>query len=212
MNKKTLSAILTGIIVILSITIVILVVKIVMRGPKKNDDLASNKDNIIASEDYAQANDVSANEAETNVVPELVARPDKSSTSVNVRSGPGTDYERIGSAYPDCEYIVLEVLNNGWTKMEYDGEDAYISSEYLSYEYRLTLGDGTYSYSEAGNVSGYIAPNEESTTIDTTVSSNNAEDADNPEAGEGADEADAQEAEAADNVETTDNTDGTAEQ
>lgn len=164
MRKQTVSAILTGIIVCLVIAIVILIVKIGMRGPKVEE-----ADMSLASAETTteEETDVTA-EAEVEIEPELIAVPD-TSTSVNVRSGPGVEFDRVGSAYSTSEYVVIEVLGSGWTKIDYDGEEGYISNEFLSYKYRQDKGDGTYIYYDAPEYNG--TESDEAVTDDVSESS-----------------------------------------
>lgn len=145
MNKKTISAILTAIMICLTIAIVVLCIKISLRGPKPLEEEKTDAEIELAEEEIA----ASANQVEETYEAhyDIVAIPNTSS-SVNVRSGPGTDYDRIGSAYSNCEYVVYEILPSGWTKLDYDGQNGYISSEFLEYKQRQDLGDGTYSYDE----------------------------------------------------------------
>ena len=53
--------------------------------------------------------------------------------SLNVRSGPGKDYEAVGKVYRDN---VLEVIGmeNDWFKINYNNTEGYVSSEYMLYE------------------------------------------------------------------------------
>lgn len=145
MNKKTINAILTVVNVVLVIAIILLIVRIGMREPL--DETVENADiseNTVLDEDtYIPEEQQEMEEIPTEKI--LVAVP-LTTSSVNVRSGPGVDFDRIGSAYSDCEYVVIECYENGWTKLEYDGNDGYISSEYLKYRYRETVSDGSYSY------------------------------------------------------------------
>ena len=53
-------------------------------------------------------------------------------TSVNVRSGPGTGYAKLGMYYRGNSVIRIGISDNGWSKISYNGSDAYICSEYLS--------------------------------------------------------------------------------
>lgn len=51
--------------------------------------------------------------------------------NINIRSGPGTDYEIVGSAKSENEYVFLEEKNN-WTKIELEGvSNAWISSDFI---------------------------------------------------------------------------------
>lgn len=53
-------------------------------------------------------------------------------TDVNVRSGPGTEYEKVGRITQGDSVNRVGVGNNGWSKVIYDGKTCYISSKYLS--------------------------------------------------------------------------------
>lgn len=49
---------------------------------------------------------------------------------LNVRTGPGTEYERIGRILPnEAYYIVAE--RDGWYQILYDGSEAFVSGEYV---------------------------------------------------------------------------------
>lgn len=148
--------------VCLTIAIIVLCIKINLRGPKPVEEVASvSADEMVASNGMlGDSNSVSEDGAEDVAFEahfDIVGIPNTTS-SVNVRSGPGTDYERIGSAYSTSEYVVLEILDSGWTKIEYDNQTGYISSEFLEYKRRQDLGDGTYSYDEiTDDISHYKA-------------------------------------------------------
>ncbi|MGL5693482.1 MAG: SH3 domain-containing protein, partial [Peptostreptococcaceae bacterium] len=51
-------------------------------------------------------------------------------TSLNVRSGPGTNYSKIGSVKNNEEVGIISE-SNGWSKIKYSGKVGYVSSEYL---------------------------------------------------------------------------------
>lgn len=53
-------------------------------------------------------------------------------TSVNVRKSASAESDRLGEVSQGQKLEVVEVLQNGWTKVIYEGEEAYIKSEYLS--------------------------------------------------------------------------------
>jgi uncharacterized protein YgiM (DUF1202 family)/endonuclease/exonuclease/phosphatase family metal-dependent hydrolase len=54
-------------------------------------------------------------------------------SDVNVRSGPNTDAEVIGSAKKGSELTIIpqDTLTEGWYQVEFDGQTAYIYSKYL---------------------------------------------------------------------------------
>ena len=55
-------------------------------------------------------------------------------TSLNVRSGPGTEYDKVGLLSTGDEVTRTQSLENGWSKIVYEGEECYVSSQYLSTE------------------------------------------------------------------------------
>lgn len=55
----------------------------------------------------------------------------KVNTLVNVRKSASATADKLGTASVGSVYEVLEVMLNGWTKIDYDGTEAYIKSEFL---------------------------------------------------------------------------------
>ena len=51
--------------------------------------------------------------------------------SLNVRSGPGTNYSKLGTLSKGSKVGVISE-SNGWSKINYNGKEAYVSSQYLS--------------------------------------------------------------------------------
>ena len=60
--------------------------------------------------------------------------------SLNVRSGPSTDYESIGAMANAQRFNALEVVNEKWARINYFGKTGYISLN-PSYVTRLTVND-----------------------------------------------------------------------
>ncbi len=139
MKKQTISAILTAVMICLVLAIVVLVIRIGMRGPKPEEDAVS--DNAVTSQEPEVSENVIPEPEVEELPPILVAVP-QATSSVNVRSGQGTEYERIGSAYSDCEYEVIEIYSSGWTKLVYEGQEGYISNEFLVFKYKVTDANG----------------------------------------------------------------------
>ncbi len=54
--------------------------------------------------------------------------------SVNVRSGPSVDYDRIGAYAQGAEVTVTGRASTDWYQVNYKGETGYVSSSYLSSE------------------------------------------------------------------------------
>ena len=58
-------------------------------------------------------------------------------TTLNVRSGPGTGYTKIGKLYPNNYIVVNSVTTNGsrrWGAIDYNGRTGYVATQYLSYQ------------------------------------------------------------------------------
>ncbi|KAF0821623.1 SH3 domain-containing protein [Cytobacillus firmus] len=64
-------------------------------------------------------------------------------TSLNVRSGPGTNYSRIGSLAQGSGIQAIERLANGWYKINYNGKTGYVSGQYVKTNEKLYRVDAT---------------------------------------------------------------------
>ena len=53
-------------------------------------------------------------------------------SALNVRSGPSTDYERVGILSGGTKIVVLEKTTDTWFKINYNGLVGYVSAEYLT--------------------------------------------------------------------------------
>lgn len=56
----------------------------------------------------------------------------KTTDVVNVRSSDSEEADRIGQAEAGQEFTILESKANGWSKIEFEGQEAYIKSEFLT--------------------------------------------------------------------------------
>lgn len=54
--------------------------------------------------------------------------------SVNVRKGPSSDYEQLGSLSSGQEVTVTGIADSGWYRIKYNDEDGYCSNNYLQTE------------------------------------------------------------------------------
>lgn len=52
-------------------------------------------------------------------------------TNLNVRSGNGTNYEKIGTIPNNTTVKAIGITNNNWVKFKYNGQDAYVSASLL---------------------------------------------------------------------------------
>lgn len=53
--------------------------------------------------------------------------------SLNVRSGPSKDYDKIGILSKDMQVEVKGIVEPDWYVIEYQGTDGYISSQYVAF-------------------------------------------------------------------------------
>lgn len=54
-------------------------------------------------------------------------------TTINVRSSASENADKVGVVSQGEELTILEILENGWTKIDYNGSEAYVKTEYLQY-------------------------------------------------------------------------------
>ena len=83
------------------------------------------EDERKAREEEERRNDPNYVEEEPEVIKVKV------NTLVNVRKSASAEAEKMGTASVGTVYEVIEVMRNGWTKINYDGAEAYIKSEFL---------------------------------------------------------------------------------
>ena len=57
---------------------------------------------------------------------------DQATASVNVRSGPGTQYRVVDTLYPGENVNIETCRSNGWCLVEHTGPDGWVSARYLS--------------------------------------------------------------------------------
>ena len=145
MKKKTLGIILNAFNVILVIMIVMLIIMIGKRGAKPIEE---------AKEEEKQETVVATDQTVTQVPEEPEPEPEEPAEEqrvlyatpnvedfLSVRAGDGTNFDKIGSAFPGETFEVLEV-GNSWSKVDYRGQEGYMSNSYLKFFYEVTDADG----------------------------------------------------------------------
>ena len=58
----------------------------------------------------------------------------KTTTTLNVRKGPSTDSDRIGKLDPGVTVNYTGDYDDSWAIIQYNGQEAYVSKEYLTTE------------------------------------------------------------------------------
>jgi uncharacterized protein YkwD/uncharacterized protein YceK len=115
----------------------------------KTTDSATNTDKMITentaqksteaqTEESVQIEDT-GNVVETDTVIQVLAETAETAvdetvwvnTLLNVRSGPGTNYSVLGTLSYGTAVRRVAILDNGWSRIEYNSSTAYVSSKYV---------------------------------------------------------------------------------
>ena len=140
---------------------------------KINDDVGV----ILAKEETPDAAEEAAEEAEGEAAEEETEEPGstdnivttvtmvKATDVVNIRTSDSETADKIDEAQIGQEFKLLEQRGNGWSKVEYNGKDAYIKSEYLETVSEETVVDTGSAEAEStdadsGTVSGTVTVKE----------------------------------------------------
>ena len=141
MDKNILNKILIGIIALMSLSICVLVVCILTRPRYVNTseesaaviiEVPPDASISLASADKnAGVSDATDTQIEDTPQDTNILRQGKTSTRVNIRNAPTEDAKVLDTVEEGTTFEIVEILDNGWTHVIYDGQDAYISSAYV---------------------------------------------------------------------------------
>lgn len=79
----------------------------------------------------AQEQETGAAQADEGQQAGTVVKTVRATDVVNIRSSDSEEADKIGKAQIGEEFTLLEERGNGWSKIEYNGSDAFIKSDYL---------------------------------------------------------------------------------
>ncbi len=85
----------------------------------------------LAEEAGAEVVEATESSEEEQEVTETVVKTVRTTEVVNVRSSDSVTADKVGKAQLGQEYKLLEEKVNGWSKIEFEGKEAYIKTEYL---------------------------------------------------------------------------------
>ncbi|MBR4965350.1 MAG: SH3 domain-containing protein, partial [Lachnospiraceae bacterium] len=85
------------------------------------------KEGYIKSEYLVSLEDGGADEEDVSTTGKFV----KVKENVNVRAEANETARKLGLAYQGTKLELIEKLDNGWTKVKYEGQTAYVKSEYV---------------------------------------------------------------------------------
>ena len=102
---------------------------------------------IAEAQAQAEAEAAAAAEAEAAAQAEALAAASSqvrcTSDNVNIRSSASTDAESLGKTKTGDVYTRYEKMENGWSKIDYNGKEAYIKSEFLEDVEDTSASEGT---------------------------------------------------------------------
>ena len=134
MSKNRMSAILMGFILFLVIAIAILIITLSLRPENTTTEvLIGNKQDVWIQEEGIPEEEVDEQEKEVVAEPVISVKWVRSIGKVNVRSQDNSESVKLGTLSDGEELVMLDVLESGWTKVEYDGAEGYVKSEYLEF-------------------------------------------------------------------------------
>ncbi|MBO5146939.1 MAG: SH3 domain-containing protein [Lachnospiraceae bacterium] len=134
MKKTTINTILITIIALMSVSICFLIFCIVTR-PRYI--INTEPETAVITEVSNLPNEPQTADA---AVPEAKSLAEdtpsgslrgKTSTRVNIRDAASEDAKVLDTVEEGTTFDILEIQNNGWTKIQYDGAEAYISSSFV---------------------------------------------------------------------------------
>ncbi len=100
-----------------------------------NDEIKKNVGGALAQEEDENDSEEAGGENEaaenTETGPEVVVTKVRATDVVNIRSSDSETADRLGKAAIGDEFKLIEKIGNGWSKIEYEGAEAYIKSEFL---------------------------------------------------------------------------------
>lgn len=108
--------------------ILILICVIVIFTPKKTP----TNETTQAPQTTEETTEAPSTEASTEAPSEVVVY--KTTTTLNVRKGPSTDSDRIGKLDPGVTVNYTGDYDDSWAIIQYNGQEAYVSKEYLTTE------------------------------------------------------------------------------
>lgn len=116
-----------------AVLVIVLLLVIVIRACGSREDDVPETSPAISTE--AQQPSTDAPTAPVETMAETTPAPVyKTSTNLNVRSQPSTDGTKLGLLPADTIVEYLGAYDDSWAIISYDGEEAYVASQYLVHD------------------------------------------------------------------------------
>lgn len=102
-------------------------------GKNVGQVLAETEESTETPEESAENTETNeeGGDAQTEQAAEMVVTKVRAIDVVNIRSSDSETADKLGKAAIGDEFKLLEKIGNGWSKIEYEGSEAYIKSEFL---------------------------------------------------------------------------------
>lgn len=128
LDKQSRTSVMIGVVICLAIAVFFCVIKIAV-SPKtvSEDNNFYLPEREVYNEEELQI-EIQKQKEEVKIVVEDRARIIED--NVNVRSGPSTDYDRLGTAYKGFDFELLGEEGE-WVKIKYDDKPAYVFAKYV---------------------------------------------------------------------------------
>lgn len=94
-----------------------------------SDEAAASGDDEAAGGDSPDGE--SGQEQQDNTEPSVIVTKVKATDVVNIRTSDSETADKLGKAAVGDEFDLLEQKGNGWSKIKYEGGEAFIKSEFL---------------------------------------------------------------------------------
>ncbi|MDE6910485.1 MAG: SH3 domain-containing protein [Lachnospiraceae bacterium] len=139
MKKTTINTILISIITVMSVSICFLIFCIITR-PRyaivEESETATIVESVSLSDEPQTQSAAAAASVAAEPVPDVVeetptTKRGKTSTRVNIRDAASEDAKVLETVDEGTTFDILEIMDNGWTKILYQDYEAYISSNFV---------------------------------------------------------------------------------
>lgn len=115
---------------VLIVVLLIVVIRLLMPDPKKNDPKGTTAPVVTTAEPETSPTPAPTAEPETEPQPAFETYR-ISGNSVNVRSEPSTNGRILTQLARGAEVEYVKRYDNDWSVINYDGQEAYVSSQYI---------------------------------------------------------------------------------
>lgn len=117
---------------------------------KAEEDAKRAEEEARAAAEQEAAQEAGAEEAAQQQEQAATVKTVRATDVVNIRSSDSETADKLGKAQIDDEFTLLEEKGNGWSKISFEGRDAFIKSEYLEVVSEVELAQADSEEADAG--------------------------------------------------------------